>query len=60
MGGTATNGEGYTDLAGLYVLNTDHPARAYAAWGNVGSGTKTCTITGSFTDSAVMIIMPKN
>jgi hypothetical protein len=58
-GGTGTS-EGYTDMLAPNVLNTDHPAQAYAAWGNVGTGTKTCSILGSFADSGVMIMMPKN
>lgn len=55
-----SNSEGYTDMFAPVVLNTDHPALAYAAWGNVGTGTKTCTLAGTFSDTGVMVIMPKN
>lgn len=61
-GGTppSSNSQGYSGifspLSGITEF-TDHPAWMYTPYATVAAGSTTCSITGTFTDSAVMMML---
>jgi hypothetical protein len=57
-GGTG-NSDGRSEVSSPSVLNIAHPSETYTEYGLVGTGSQSCSMTGSTSAVGLMIMIPK-